>query len=144
MVGLRAASDLATQQDRTNFLIEEISATAQEQLAVTQAQTEAFIEGFLLCRKPLDSKPVFGFHRDEVMIIRGDRDVYYRGIEQLLHDWSDVRQILKLKKVPDHSTLRLLCSYERVDRMLWSVAFGAVVLERAPRSEPCEGRQRFR
>jgi hypothetical protein len=30
----------------------------------------------------------------------------YRGLEQLLHDWSDLRQALGLAKVPDHSTLQ--------------------------------------
>ncbi|HWH68783.1 MAG TPA: IS5 family transposase [Candidatus Sulfotelmatobacter sp.] len=29
----------------------------------------------------------------------------YRGLVALLADWSDLRQVLKLKKVPDHSTL---------------------------------------
>ena len=30
----------------------------------------------------------------------------YRGMEQLLKDWSDLRQVLGLAKVPDHSTLQ--------------------------------------
>jgi hypothetical protein len=30
----------------------------------------------------------------------------YRGMEQLLADWSDLRQALGLAKVPDHSTLQ--------------------------------------
>ena len=30
----------------------------------------------------------------------------YRGLEQLLRDWSDLRQALGLTKVPDHSTLQ--------------------------------------
>lgn len=30
----------------------------------------------------------------------------YRGLEQLLKDWSDLRQALGLAKVPDHSTLQ--------------------------------------
>jgi hypothetical protein len=30
----------------------------------------------------------------------------YRGLEQLLADWSDLRQALGLAKVPDHSTLQ--------------------------------------
>jgi hypothetical protein len=30
----------------------------------------------------------------------------YRGLEQLLRDWSDLRQALRLAKVPDHSTLQ--------------------------------------
>src|SRR4051812_20688569 len=30
----------------------------------------------------------------------------YRGLEELLADWSDLRQALGLKKVPDHSTVQ--------------------------------------
>src|SRR4051812_36213481 len=30
----------------------------------------------------------------------------YRGLEQLLKDWSDLRRALGLAKVPDHSTLQ--------------------------------------
>ena len=30
----------------------------------------------------------------------------YRGIEQILYDFGDLRQQLKLKRVPDHSTLQ--------------------------------------
>jgi uncharacterized protein (DUF3820 family) len=30
----------------------------------------------------------------------------YRGLEQLLRDWSDLRRALGLRKVPDHSTLQ--------------------------------------
>jgi hypothetical protein len=30
----------------------------------------------------------------------------YRGLEQLLLEWSDLRQTLGLTKVPDHSTLQ--------------------------------------
>jgi hypothetical protein len=29
----------------------------------------------------------------------------YRGLEQLLLEWSDLRSVLELKKVPDHSNL---------------------------------------
>ena len=30
----------------------------------------------------------------------------YRGLEELLRDWSDLRQTLGLTQVPDHSTLQ--------------------------------------
>jgi hypothetical protein len=30
----------------------------------------------------------------------------YRGVEQHLRDWSDLRDALRLTKVPDHSTLQ--------------------------------------
>ena len=29
----------------------------------------------------------------------------YRGVVQMLHDWSDLRRVLRLKKVPHYSTL---------------------------------------
>ena len=30
----------------------------------------------------------------------------YRGLEQYLHDWSDLRRAVGLTRVPDHSTLQ--------------------------------------
>lgn len=30
----------------------------------------------------------------------------YRGMEQLLKDWAELRQVLGLTRVPDHSTLQ--------------------------------------
>jgi hypothetical protein len=37
----------------------------------------------------------------------------YRGLEQHLKDWSDLRQALGLRKVPDHSTVQ-----KAADRLL--------------------------
>src|SRR4051812_38564777 len=36
----------------------------------------------------------------------------YRGLEQMLREWTDLREAVGLKKVPDHSTL------QRADRRL--------------------------
>lgn len=41
-----------------------------------------------------------------ILVLREFLRTDYRGIEELLYDWSDVRQTLKLNKVPDHSTLQ--------------------------------------
>ena len=41
-----------------------------------------------------------------ILVLRQFFKTDYRGIEQMLYDFSDLRQILGLKKVPDHSTLQ--------------------------------------
>jgi hypothetical protein len=40
-----------------------------------------------------------------ILVVRQFFDLDYRGTEQLLRDWSDLRQALGLQKIPDHSTL---------------------------------------
>jgi hypothetical protein len=30
----------------------------------------------------------------------------YRGLEQMLKEWAELREVLGLKKVPDHSTIQ--------------------------------------
>ena len=41
-----------------------------------------------------------------ILVLREFLKQDYRGMEQLLLDWSDLRQALGLTKVPDHSTLQ--------------------------------------
>jgi transposase-like protein DUF772 len=41
-----------------------------------------------------------------LLVLREFLRTDYRGLEALLHDWSDLRQALGLTKVPDHSTLQ--------------------------------------
>jgi len=41
-----------------------------------------------------------------ILVLREFLKQDYRGMEQLLTDWSDLRQTLGLTKVPDHSTLQ--------------------------------------
>ena len=58
-----------------------------------------------------------------MLVVREFLKTDYRGMEELLHDWSDLRQVLGLAKVPDHSTLqkaheRLL---EKKGSMPWSM-----------------------
>lgn len=41
-----------------------------------------------------------------LLTVRQFFDLDYRGTEQLALDWSDLRNALGLKQVPDHSTLQ--------------------------------------
>jgi hypothetical protein len=41
-----------------------------------------------------------------ILALRAFLKTDYRGIEQYLRDWSDLRPALGLAKVPDHSTLQ--------------------------------------
>ena len=41
-----------------------------------------------------------------ILVVREFLKTGYRGMEALLNDWSDLRQVLGLAKVPDHSTLQ--------------------------------------
>lgn len=40
-----------------------------------------------------------------VLVLRKFLKTDYRGMVTLLAEWSDLRRVLKLSKVPDHSTL---------------------------------------
>jgi Transposase domain (DUF772) len=40
-----------------------------------------------------------------VLVLRRFLKTDYRGVVALLAEWSDLRRVLKLSKVPDHSTL---------------------------------------
>ena len=40
-----------------------------------------------------------------ILVLRQFFKTDYRGVVQLLHDFADLRQVLKLKKVPHYSTL---------------------------------------
>jgi hypothetical protein len=41
-----------------------------------------------------------------LLVLRQFLKTDYRGLEELLRDWSDLREALALTKVPDHSTLQ--------------------------------------
>ena len=41
-----------------------------------------------------------------ILVLRQFFKTDYRGIEQMLYDFTDLRRVLGLKKVPDHSTLQ--------------------------------------
>jgi hypothetical protein len=40
------------------------------------------------------------------MALREFLKVDYRGLEQILREWAELRDVLGLKKVPDHSTIQ--------------------------------------
>ena len=40
-----------------------------------------------------------------ILVLRKFLRTDYRGVVALLAEWSDLRRVLKLSKVPDHSTL---------------------------------------
>lgn len=40
-----------------------------------------------------------------ILVLRDYFHTDYRGVEQLLREWTDLREALRLKRVPDHSTL---------------------------------------
>ncbi len=40
-----------------------------------------------------------------ILVLRQFLKTDYRGVVALLSEWSDLRRVLKLSKVPDHSTL---------------------------------------
>jgi hypothetical protein len=40
-----------------------------------------------------------------LILVKRFFDTDFRSLEQLLKDWSDLRAVLKLKSVPDHSTI---------------------------------------
>lgn len=58
-----------------------------------------------------------------ILTLRKFMDLDYRGIVQYLHEWSDLREVLGLKKVPHYSTL---CYAE------------ARLLKGGPSSDSCE------
>ena len=41
-----------------------------------------------------------------ILVLRQFFKTDYRGIEQLLHEFTDLQRVLQLKKIPDHSTLQ--------------------------------------
>ena len=41
-----------------------------------------------------------------ILVLREFLKQDYRGMEQLLAEWAELRQVLGLSKVPDHSTLQ--------------------------------------
>ena len=54
------------------------------------------------------SKHVFTQHQlFAILVLRRFLDLDYRGIEIVLREWSDLREVLKLTSVPNYSTLCL-------------------------------------
>ena len=74
-------------------------ALAREALGVAQAALEPYSNKYSPRR--YTQAQLF-----TILILRQFFKTDYRGIEQILYDFRDLRQVLQLKKVPDHSTLQ--------------------------------------
>ena len=74
-------------------------AVAREALATARAALPPYSSKF--SRKDFTQHQLFA-----LLTLREFLKTDYRGLEQYLHDWSDLRRALGLAKVPDHSTLQ--------------------------------------
>lgn len=75
-------------------------------LALARTALQA-AEGALPAYSHANSPKKFTQHQlFAILAVKVFFQVDYRGMEQLLHDWSDLRQVLKLEQVPDYSTLQ--------------------------------------
>ena len=74
-------------------------AVAREALRLAQGALPTYSSKF--SRKDFTQHQLFA-----LLVLREFLKQDYRGLEQLLTDWSDLRRALGLKKVPDHSTLQ--------------------------------------
>lgn len=74
-------------------------ALARTALASAQSVLPAFSSKF--SRKDYTQHQLFA-----LLVLRECLKVDYRGLEEMLHDWSDLRTALGLRRVPDHSTLQ--------------------------------------
>jgi hypothetical protein len=55
---------------------------------------------------PPYSKKTYAQQLFALLAVREFLKTDYRGLEQYLHDWSDLRRAVGLTRVPDHSTLQ--------------------------------------
>jgi hypothetical protein len=73
-------------------------ALAQESLRMAQEALPAYFSKY--SRKDYTLPQLFA-----ILVLRQFFQADYRGIEQILKEFSDLRQALGLKRVPDHTTL---------------------------------------
>jgi hypothetical protein len=78
-------------------------ALAREALAVAEAALAAYSSRF--SKRDFTQPQLFA-----ILALRQFFKTDYRGTVQMLHDFSELRNVLKLKKVPHYSTL---CYAER-------------------------------
>src|SRR3954466_10188411 len=71
---------------------------ARMALSVAQETIPAYSSKF--SRKDFTRHRHFG-----LMALREFLKVDYRGLEQILSEWAELREVLGLAKVPDHSTI---------------------------------------
>ena len=74
-------------------------ALARTALATAQAALPAYSSKF--SRKDFTQHQHFA-----LMALREFPRVDYRGLEQILKEWAELREVLGLTKVPDHSTIQ--------------------------------------
>src|SRR5579884_4058366 len=74
-------------------------ALARQALAAARAALPAYSSKY--SRKDFTQHQLFA-----LLALRQFLRLDYRGLEQHLRDWSDLRAALDLAKVPDHSTLQ--------------------------------------
>ncbi len=73
-------------------------AVAQEALAAARGALPEY--SCAVSRRDFTQQQLFA-----VLVLRKFLDIDYRGIVTLLREWSDLREVLGLKKVPHYSTL---------------------------------------
>src|SRR3954447_21967288 len=79
---------------------------ARMALSVAQESIPAYSSRF--------SRKDFTQHQHFVLLaLREFLEVDYRGLEQILGEWAELREALGLRKVPDHSTMQ-----KAVERLL--------------------------
>ena len=74
---------------------------ARMALSVAQESIPAYSSRF--------SRKDFTQHQHQhfaLMALREFLKVDYRGLEQILREWAELREVLGLEKVPDHSTIQ--------------------------------------
>ena len=74
-------------------------ALARSALATAQAASPAYSSKF--SRRDYTLHQLFA-----LLALRELLKVDYRGLEQILKEWAELRQVLGLDEVPDHSTLQ--------------------------------------
>ena len=78
-------------------------AFTQKALEVARAALPAYSSKF--------SKKDFTRHQHvAILALKTFLKTGYRGIVAILHDWSDLRNTLGLKKVPHYTTLQKVCA----------------------------------
>jgi hypothetical protein len=73
-------------------------AIAREAYTVAQASIPAY--GSVRSRKTYTQHQLFA-----ILVLRQFLKTDYRGIVQILQDWSDLREALEIRQVPHYSTL---------------------------------------
>jgi hypothetical protein len=76
------------------------SPVALARAALAEAQTTLPSYASKYSRKDFTQHQLYA-----ILALRSFFHTDFRGVEQLLRDWTDLRDALRLKRVPDHSTI---------------------------------------